>query len=248
MSQLIELQELDLEIQRVTDRLATIPVERDQRENEFKKYAAEFLDLKSKYEETLAERRQLESDLATTQQNHEKYKQDLMRVRNEKEYATALREIDATKKQVGQLESEILKRMEEVERLEALVTVAAPDVEKKRTEVDQLLAELEQESQQAAQQLEDHRKRREAISIQIPKSLFATYDRMARMRRGQALSEIRQGICTACRMKVRPKVFSDVRKGDEMVTCENCGRILFYRPEPTGTAEAAATQPGVNEA
>jgi predicted nucleic acid-binding Zn-ribbon protein len=32
-------------------------------------------------------------------------------------------------------------------------------------------------------------------------------------------------------MKVRPKVFSDVRKGNELITCESCGRILYYRLE-----------------
>lgn len=70
LSQLIELQELDIEIQRVTDRVAKRPVERDQIENEFNQYAAEFLALKSRYEQTLEDRKQLELDLAHTQQKH----------------------------------------------------------------------------------------------------------------------------------------------------------------------------------
>jgi len=66
----------------------------------------------------------------------------------------------------------------------------------------------------------------------VPKPLFAAYDRLARSRRGQALSAISDaGICSACRVRVRPKVFSDVRRGDEMITCENCGRILYYKNE-----------------
>src|ERR1051325_6289588 len=119
LTQLIELQELDLEIQRINDRVSKIPAERDQIESDFKQYAAEFLDLKSKYEQTLEDRTQLEAELATTQEHHDKYKQDLMRVTNQKQYETALREIDATKKQVGALESDILKRMEELEKLDA---------------------------------------------------------------------------------------------------------------------------------
>ena len=119
LSQLIELQELDLEIQRITDRLARIPAERDQTESEFRQYAAEFLDLKSKYEQTLEDRKHLEAELATTQEHHDKYKQDLMRVTNQKQYETALREIDATKKLINSLESDILKCMEELEKLEA---------------------------------------------------------------------------------------------------------------------------------
>jgi len=243
LSQLIELQELDLEIQRVTDRLSRIPAERDQTEIEFKQYAAEFLDLKIRYEQTLEDRKQLESDLTTTQQHHEKYKQDLMRVRNEKEYATALREIDATKKQVSAFETEILKRMEEIEKLETEINEKSPDVERKRGEVDEGLASLDSEREEADRQVVALYERREQLSKQLPRALFATYDRMARLRRGQALAEVRSGICTACRMKVRPKVFSDVRKGDQLITCENCGRILYYRPEPSQSAGAATSQP-----
>ena len=86
LSQLIELQELDLEIQRISDRLSKIPEERDRTENEFKQHAAEFLDLKSKHERTLEDRQQLEAELATTQQNQEKFERDKTRVQNEKEY------------------------------------------------------------------------------------------------------------------------------------------------------------------
>jgi predicted nucleic acid-binding Zn-ribbon protein len=238
LSQLIELQELDLEIQRVADRLARIPAERDQTENEFNQYAAEFLDLTSRYEKTLEDRKQLESELVTTQQHHEKYKQDLMRVRNEKEYSTALREIDATKKQASALEGEILKRMEETEKLEAELSVGAPDIERKRVEVDLLLVTLDKERDEASKLFDSLNQRRRQLSGQLPISLFSTYDRMSRTRRGQALAQVRNGICTACRMKVRPKVFSDVRKGDQMVTCESCGRILYYRPESSQSAEA----------
>jgi predicted nucleic acid-binding Zn-ribbon protein len=239
LNQLIELQELDLEIQRINDRVSRIPAERDQIESDFKQYAAEFLDLKSKYEQTLEDRKQLEAELATTQQHHEKYKQDLMRVRNPKEYETALREIDTTKKHASSLETEILKRMEELEKLEVEVTEKSPDVDRKRAEVDQNLVTLESELQEAARHLAVYNERRSQLAQQLPRQLFANYDRMARGRRGQALAEIRSdGICSACRIKVRAKVFSDVRKGDQMITCESCGRILYYRAEPAQSSEA----------
>ena len=240
LSQLIELQELDLDIQRITDRLARIPTERDQAESEFRQYAAEFLDLKSKYELTLEDRQQLEIELATTQDHHEKYKQDLMRVTNQKQYETALREIDATKKHIGALESEILKRMEELEKLEAEMKEKAPDVDRKREDVDRNLAALDKERLEAEQQVVSFGERRKQIAQQIPKQLFAAYDRMARGRRGQALAEVSSdGICSACRVKVRPKIFSDVRKGEQMITCESCGRILYYRTANAQSVEAA---------
>ena len=91
------------------------------------------------------------------------------------------------------------------------------------------------------QQIAAFGERRKQIAAQIPKPLFATYDRMARGRRGQAMAEIRSdGICSVCRVRIRPKVFSDVRKGEQMITCENCGRILYYRTDDIQSVEAAS--------
>lgn len=238
LSQLIELQELDLDIQRITDRLSKIPVEREKIEKEFETHAAEFLAVKSKYEQTLIDRSQIESDLASAQEHHDKYKQDLMRVRNEKEYSTALREIDATKKQISGYETEILKRMEELEKLEAEIKSKEPAIESKRSEVDAVLAGLDQEIEEANQTVASMRERRGVLVSTISEEMLSTYERMARTRRGQALSAVRDGICSACRVKVRPKIFSDVRKGDLLITCESCGRILYYRPDTTQSVEA----------
>jgi predicted nucleic acid-binding Zn-ribbon protein len=237
LSQLIELQELDLDIQRFTDRLAKIPVERDNIEKEFETHAAEFLALKSKYEQTIADRSQIESDLALAQEQYQKFEQDKMRVTNTKEYTAALREIDVTKKQISTYETDILKRMEELEKLEAEIKVYEPDVERKRNEVDQVLATLNQEIEEANASLATMKERRSTLVTGISGEMLSTYERMARTRRGQALSPVRDGICTACRVKVRPKIFSDVRKGDQMVVCESCGRILYYRPDTSQPVE-----------
>jgi len=240
LSQLIEIQELDLEMQRISDRLSRIPEERDRTENEFKQHAAEFLDLKSKHERTLEDRIQLEAELAATQQNHEKFEQDKMRVKNEKEYTAVLREIDVAKKHIGTLETDILRRMEELESLDAELGARAPDVERMRADLDTSLAALDKEQEEANRLLSECGEQRKKLASQMPRNLFASYDRMSRLRRGQALAEVRNdGICLACRVKVRPKVFSDVRRGDQLVTCENCGRILYYRNETSQSAGAA---------
>jgi predicted nucleic acid-binding Zn-ribbon protein len=39
----------------------------------------------------------------------------------------------------------------------------------------------------------------------------------------------------ACRMTIRPQVFSDIRRGESLITCESCGRILYFKREPVIT-------------
>ena len=58
-------------------------------------------------------------------------------------------------------------------------------------------------------------------------------------RRGVAVSAIRDGHCQACQVTVRPQQIMQARKGDEIVLCESCKRIL-YVPPPAAAAPPAA--------
>src|SRR4029453_5145094 len=82
------------------------------------------------------------------------------------------------------------------------------------------------------QRLETLRAERGAKMQSLSPAARATYERLSRMRSGFALAEARDYSCMACRMKIRPQVFADIRKGDSIITCESCGRILYFKAEP----------------
>jgi hypothetical protein len=66
----------------------------------------------------------------------------------------------------------------------------------------------------------------------LPKPMSALYKRIAsRIRDGVAMAEARNGACMACYMSLRPQIMADVRRGQEVITCDNCNRILYYAPE-----------------
>jgi len=65
---------------------------------------------------------------------------------------------------------------------------------------------------------------------------LAAYDRIARAK-GSAVSEALHQQCTACQMMLRPQRWNDLRdnspgsaSSETLMTCENCGRLLFYDP------------------
>jgi len=91
------------------------------------------------------------------------------------------------------------------------------------------------------------RKEREEVFASLPKPMSALYSRIgARIRDGVAVAEARNRSCSACFMSLRPQMMSEIRRGDEIITCDNCGRILYVAPpaEPV-KADAATTQPNV---
>jgi predicted nucleic acid-binding Zn-ribbon protein len=76
---------------------------------------------------------------------------------------------------------------------------------------------------------------------ELPKAMSTLYKRIsARIRDGVAMAEARNGACTACYMALRPQVMADVRRGNEVITCDNCNRILYYAPENAAQPVVAA--------
>jgi predicted nucleic acid-binding Zn-ribbon protein len=69
----------------------------------------------------------------------------------------------------------------------------------------------------------------------------ALYNRIsARVRDGIAVAEARNNSCSACHMRQRPQVMTEIRRGAEIITCDNCARILYYVAD-TGATQAATT-------
>ena len=55
------------------------------------------------------------------------------------------------------------------------------------------------------------------------------YNRIStRIRDGVAVAEARKSSCSACFMSLRPEVMTKIRRGEEIITCDNCSRILYY--------------------
>ncbi len=228
---LISLQETDTEIKRCHAEVAGLPARRAAIEENFAASVQEFLTLKAELDEASAQRRQLEAEVAAEQTKHEKFKTDLTKVTNEKQYTTAIREVDATKKTISTMETEILKLMEKIEKLEAQVNERSPAIEARRAEVDQQIAEMVAAVKADEEKLATLTATRATLIGQLMPGTRATYERVARLKSGLALAEARDYSCTACRISIRPQAFNDIRRGDQIYECENCGRILYFKIE-----------------
>lgn len=231
LSQLISLQHLDIEIKRLNHEIASVPERQQELERRFADSVREFLDLKQKLGDAENEKRRLEAELELEQQKHQKFKNDLMKATNEKEYTTAVREIDVARKAVGSLETEILKLMERIETLEKQVKQRSPEIDSRRIEIDEQLSRWSEAAVSDQQRLAHLLPQRIRLIEGLSPDARGNYERLSKMRSGFALAEARDYSCQACRMKIRPQVFNDIRRGESIITCESCGRILYFRAE-----------------
>jgi len=69
--------------------------------------------------------------------------------------------------------------------------------------------------------------------------VFALFERVANRRNGVAIAEARDGVCTICHVRLRPQVFNNILKNDQIIQCDSCNRIMYHVPKPVAAAPAA---------
>ena len=108
------------------------------------------------------------------------------------------------------------------------------------------LKQFDDQTSSQSEQLAKARGERDQVFAGLPKALTSLYSRISnKIRDGVAVAEARNRSCTACFMSLRPQVMSEIRRGEEIITCDNCGRILYYIPADALQADAKAAQPNV---
>lgn len=232
LAQLISLQNADTNIRRLQTEIESIPERRAEIEREFDQRAFEIRALEERRDTARHERSRLETEIFEQKQRAERADRNLMAAKKPEEYTAAIREADAARKQISAFETQVLEQMEISEQAEKDLAERAPEVEKLRGEMEASFKAFDEQVKAQQKELEDARASRERLTKELPKAMSALYTRIsARIRDGVAVAEARNGACTACYMALRPQIMSQVRKGDEVITCDNCNRILYYAPE-----------------
>ena len=232
LSQLIALQNADTNIRTLQAEIESIPERRAEIEKEFDQRAFEIRALEERRVLALHERARVEKEIFEQKARVERADRNLMAAKKPDEYTAAIREADAARKQISAFETNVLEQMEAFDAAEKQLQERAPEVDKLRDEMEASFKAFDQQVKQQQQQLTEARAERERLLQELPKAMSALYKRIsARIRDGVAMAEARNGACTACYMALRPQVMADVRRGTEVITCDNCNRILYYAPE-----------------
>ncbi len=150
-----------------------------------------------------------------------------------------------------QLEEEIAKEQvafanEEIERLQRIEEAKKEEIETLKTRIGEIDSEVEETKKANAAALSDlderkksYYQQKEALVAEVPQKVLSFYEKIRRWAGNTAVVRLKKQACYGCYMKVSDKVYSEVIDSSEMVTCPNCGRILYYQPEEEEQATAA---------
>lgn len=178
------------------------------------------------------EKGELEAGHAAEMENIRRSEANMREIKTNKEYQAVGREIAAARKQASEIEEQLLQRAARLDELlgeidtrkEALAALEQSTLQQsseKRTEIAKIQQDIDADVE-----------RRETISRELPPGLIKRYTSLRGQRRGQALAIARDGYCLGCNMNLPPQLYNTLFRGDELISCPHCQRVLILKQQP----------------
>ena len=224
---LIELQTFDLRIFQIQDAQRKAPDLLKAAETPLQDLLSRLQTLKNTGETLATQQRSAERELATQEDLLHKVRNRLSELKTNKEYQAHLFEIEQARKKKDSIEESVLETMERVEENKNAVQELEAQAQEAQKVFDVEKARLETESTELTNELTDLTQQQQQVADTVEKLLLARYNRLKIMRKGYAVAEVQEGSCGGCRLQLPPQLVAEVRRGNELMDCSYCHRILF---------------------
>jgi len=234
LKRLIELQEVDLLLDRILIEMEQIPKEIDRLKREFEESQASLNELKKKVAELQVDRRNKELDLKTKEEELKKHQSELFSIKTNEAYTALLKEIEEGKKLKNDIEDTVLAVMEQEDALLTEEKIKKEELAKNKEEVTQQQKELENRLQRLKQNLQEVQSEQKEKIANINAEIFKRYQRIREKKDGVAVVPVADGFCGGCSIALPPQLINDVLKGEDLVACRNCLRILYLQEKNEG--------------
>jgi hypothetical protein len=155
----------------------------------------------------------------------------IKRIKTNKEYLAMQREIDLAKKRKADLEEQVLTIMEKIEKKTSERERIRTSFETDKVILDEKMGKLKTLMKELEAVLAEYKGKDDRLRKIVDKSLLSKYDRIKQSKKGLAVVECFEGVCRGCHMHIQPQLFNELIRGDRLINCPACQRILYVKAE-----------------
>jgi len=231
IEKLLILQDRDRKLRRVMGELAHLE---PQRQSLKARTAAAQTDLdaaKTRVKQIESDRKNLELEVEAKKQQIARYANQQLETRKNEEYRALAHEIDICKEAIVKIEDQELELMEQGEAAQKQVVRATHAAQEARKLVEDQLGQLAAREAALKKELAELQTNREELASAVDERSRARYERLVKNKGENVVVGVQHGVCGGCHMKLPPQVLVTCQAQQELVTCGNCGRILYYTPD-----------------
>ncbi len=227
LEQLLILQDRQQKIRQIETEIETVPLRRKNLEAQLAASASAVDTLKQKARQVEVDRKKLELDVGTRTESIARFKTQQYQTRKNDEFQALGHEIERFENEIRKIEDDELELMVQADKIK----VDLAEEEKKAASVKESIAwqtaNLDEKSKALQSRLEELTRERADLAGKIDEDLLGLFERLFKSKGDAAVVAIEHGVCTGCHMKVTSATTAHARVGKEIVSCENCGRILY---------------------
>ncbi len=225
---LIKLQECDNRISKIRKKMEESPLKIKELEQELEGFEGDVQESLERLEDLKKERREVERGIDDLENKKQKSQVKLSSISSNKEYRAALKEIDDIDQEKSRLEDRAIELMEEMDRLEAECKDKKKELEARKSEFEKSKKAVEKELKTLETELKGLENERKGFCSEIEEQLLKKYDLLRSKKGGLAISAVVSGVCQTCHMGIPPQKFNELIRGDELMSCPNCNRIIYW--------------------
>lgn len=214
-----------MRIRDVERELHDIPARKEEEQTRLHEHRAALEQAEEDLMKVMAQVKEQEVEVDSRRDKIGKLRTQQMELKTNKEFQAMDHEIKAVEKEIKGLEDqelvlmeqqesarqEIEARKERLKEEEALVAADVENWDRRLTEIDGQLDGLKAEREERAEGLD--------------RELLSRYESIFE-RKQIALVSIEGGVCGGCHLKLPPYIIHAARKQEDMVICDQCGRLL----------------------
>ena len=231
---LVELQDLDREIKDVTQELERLPELLAAETGKLQELKEGYATFGQDLENLKGRRRSLESEMADMEEGIKKSRQRLMEIKSNIEHKAMLKEIAFKEDQRDKKETGILEIMDLMEAKTREIAEQDQKAKEQQAFLDQQQVSLKGQIKELKKQLASLEEVRRKLRKGVSAPMFKRYEFIRQRRNGTAVAPVREGVCLGCNMNILPQQFIDLQKGEEILQCPHCQRILYWLDELQG--------------
>ncbi|NLF40310.1 hypothetical protein GX586_12760 [bacterium] len=230
ITKLLHLQEVDAETYRLQQQRSDIPKQLRAAQAAYQLSVQQLEDEQAKRTQLVVEshRQQLEVDSAEERIKALQRKQS--EVRKNQEYQALSQEIRVAELHRTKLQTALQDQKSLIESLDGLVAGLQKNAEEQKRTLLQQAMDAKKQLEEIQRQVSAKRALRRSAMQGIDAAALQTYERLMKCRAPYALVTANRNVCSGCNINLPPQVIADITKGDRLVICENCSRILYLEP------------------
>ena len=228
IGKLLILQDRDQRIMQVRDQLARLGPERETLRSQTGALLAGLDAAKARGKQIESDRKQLELEVEAKKKQIGRYSLQQFQTKKNEEYRALAHEIEGCNADIRKLEDSQLELMEQAENTQREFLALGRQAEDLKKLADGQLQDLSAREQSLTAELAELESNREQLKGAVEARVLQRYERLFKMKGGSVVAGIQHGVCGGCHMKFPVQLVVMCQAGRELVTCPNCGRILYY--------------------